>query len=60
MGNNSMTDKKWNAILAKNLIARNCHNNPYVIERLKEIEAYLGTANLPSVDAEVAALVKWK
>lgn len=48
-----MKDKKWEAILAKNLIARYCFDKPYVIARLNEIEAYLGTANLPSVDSEV-------
>jgi hypothetical protein len=48
-----MKDKKWKAILAKNLIARHCANDEYVIERLKEIEDYLGTANLPSVESEV-------
>lgn len=46
-----MNSKKWNAILAVNLIARHQADNGYVIERLKEIEAYLGTANLPGVEA---------
>jgi len=56
-------DKHWNAVLAKNLIARELKQYltreggflavDYIMERLREIEAYIGTANLPSVDDEL-------
>ena len=55
-GDDMITDKQWDAVLAKNLIARHCQNDPYVIERLKEIEAYTGTANLPSVNSDMRTI----
>ena len=55
----SMTDKKFDAILAKNSIARACASsiregeklNPFqIIGELRCIEEYLGEANQPCVD----------
>lgn len=56
-----MTDKHFNAILAKNGIAREIRdkakawnsesmNISYIVKQLKEIEAYIGEANQPSVE----------
>lgn len=53
-----MTDKKFNAILAKNHIARELKQADtkedlsidYIVSCLRDIEAYLGQANQPSVD----------
>lgn len=49
-----MTQKKFDAILAKNDIARYLRDNKiaseYLIYCLKQIEAYTGEANQPSVD----------
>lgn len=50
-----MTEKHFDAILAKNYIARAIKGDPayisveYIMERLKEIEAYIGQGNQPSV-----------
>ena len=58
-----MTDKKFNAILAKNEIARELKEGEnggmagevvisrgFVLACLRDIEAYLGQANQPTVD----------
>ena len=60
MSKKSKSDLKWDAILAKNLIARhiglhankkNSSADKYILARLKEIERYIGEANLPSAEA---------
>lgn len=49
-----MTDRKFNAILAKNIIAREVikeeMNVKRIISCLKDIEDYLGEGNQPSVE----------
>lgn len=49
-----MTDRKFNAILAKNIIAREVikeeMNAKRIISCLKDIEDYLGEGNQPSVE----------
>ena len=50
-----MTDKKFAAILAKNFIARELANaepnRRYILNCLKDIENYLGTANQPDAES---------
>lgn len=52
-----MTDQHFNAVLAKNQIAEQMKNHQtegfnvgFIMERLNDIEKYIGTANQPSVE----------
>lgn len=51
---NTMTDKHFNAILAKNDIAREIAsgepNFDYILACLRQIESYIGEANQPDVN----------
>lgn len=52
-----MTDAHFNAVLAKNKIAEEMKNYKedginvgFILERLNDIEKYIGTANQPTVE----------